>query len=262
MAKQYKWRTSFNYQNPLDPTYHLSYGVTPATYDNWQTADIGTPGSNSSTYFYRDSNTMYSGGWYDNISSQVNFSVNQTWTTSVDSRNNLTVSVTTVVNSIDRVDARGGDRNTPGRNINVYKEQGGSAYISLTDMQVATNHNLSGPVSLGVYTFTLAPGESATMSTLYIHNQTVGGTSYDDIWAGVQFMNPLPADFRPGATLDTNTGVWRSHNRINGACHILPNTAGTNWHECRTIGEGDICGDAPSLYHDGKWYNQLLLGKE
>lgn len=261
-VKQYKWRTTFIYRNQFDPNYHLSYGVTPATYDTWQTADVGVAGGNSATYYYRDSNTMYSGGWYDNISSQVNFSITQTWTTSVDSRNNLTVSVSTMVNTVDRVDPRGGDSNTPGRVINVYKEQGGAAYISVTDLQVATAHNISGSVDLGTYTFTLAPGQNATRSTLYIHNQTVGSSSYDDIWAGVQFMNPLPADFRPGATLDTNTSVWKSHNRLNGACHVLPNTTGTNWHECRTIGEGDICGDAPSLYHDSKWYNQLLLGKE
>lgn len=266
MAKNYKWKTSFAYQNEISPNNHLSYGATPNTYDSWQTAEIGGAGSNTTTYFYRDSNTMYAGAYVDSLSSRVAFSVTQTWTTSVDSRNNLTVSVSTVVNSVVRDDIRGSDSNTPGRNINVYKEQGGSAYISVTDTQVATAHTISGSVDMGTYTFTLGPGEDATRSTLYIHNQTVGSGSYDDIWAGVQFMNPLPKDYRPGATLDTNTSIWKSHNRTNGACHILPNTTGTNWYECRTVG-GDSGGQGnpPLILHAANansWYNQKRLGKE
>lgn len=259
-AKQYQWKTSFDYQNSLEPNYHLSHGVSPATYDNWQTADIGTPGSNSSTYYYRDSNTMYSGGWYDIISSQVDFSVTQTWTTSVDNRNNLTVSITTTVNSVDRVDARGGDQNTPGRNIYVYKEQGGAAYISITDVQVATNHNLSGPVDLGTYTFTLAPGESATMSTLYIHNQTVGSASYDDIWAGVQFMNPLPKEAIPHAVLGSNSTTWLSHNRSGGDLRLWN---GSRWTDnLRNTDWGTGYGDPPSVMKENKWLNARVIGFE
>lgn len=273
MPKQYKWKTTFAYQNALDPNFHLSYGAEPNTYSSWQTDDIGNAGSNTTTYYYRDSNTMYSGQWVDAISSRVNYLVTQTWTTSVDTRNYLTVSIHTIVNSVDRVDSVGGDQNTPGRNINVYKEQGGAAYISVTDNLVATNHNISGPVDLGTYTFTLAPGQNATKSTLYIHNQTVGSGSYDDIWAGVQFMNPLPADYRPGATLKSDNpyypgdqgGVWWSHNRSNGACHVLSDTDPVTWQECRTI-NGDIGGQGnpPLILHQSdanSWYNQQLLGK-
>lgn len=259
---EYNWRTTFQYQNSLDPNNHLSYGATPNTYDSWQTATVGGAGSNTTVYFYRDSNTSYLGQYVDSLSSRVAFNVSQTWITSVDSSNNLTVSVSTVITSVVRDDIRGSDQNTPGRIINVYKEEGGQAYISVTDNQVATAHSISGSVDLGTYTFTLAPGQNLTKNTLYIHNQTVGSGSYDDIWTGVQFMNPLPADFRPGATLDTNTSVWKSHNRTNGACHIMAAPGTSVWHECRTIGNGDIFGDPPSLYHDSKWYNQRLLGKE
>lgn len=271
MAKQYKWRTTFSYQNNPGSNYHLSYGVSPSTYDNWQTADAGGSGSSGEiVYYYRDSNTMYSGGWYDTISSQVNVRVTQSWTTSVDNRNNLTVSVTTVVTSVDRTDCRGNDQNTPGRNINIYKEQGGSAYISTTDNQVATAHNISGSVNLGTYTFTLAPGQNLTKNTLYIHNQTVGSSSYDDIWAGVQFQNPLPADYRPGAVLKSTDpynpnpadGAYYSHNRSSGACHILPANGGTTWTEMRTVDGPTGLGDPPAILHDNKWYNQLLIGKE
>lgn len=284
MAKQYKWRTTFAYQNQHDPNYHLSYGVTPATYDQWQTADVDVAGSNSATYYYRDANMIYTNpnpppgmnpeGWWDDVSSQVNYSITQTWTTTIDSRNNLTVSISTVINSIDRVDARGGDQNTPGRTITVYKQQGGVAYVSTTDTQVATNHNISGSVDLGTYTFTLAPGQDAKMSTLYIHNQTVGSSSYDDIWAGVQFMNPLPADYRPGTTFKSDNpympgnqnGLWMSHNRTNKAAHVLADVENITWQEMRTInGDSGGQGNPPLILHQAdanSWYNQKLLGKD
>lgn len=265
MAKNYKWRTAFTYQNALDPSNHLSYGVIPSTYDTWQTAVAGEAGSNDATYFYRDSNTAYLGEYVDSISSRVAFSVTQTWTTSVDAQNNLTVSVTTTVSSVVRDDIRGADTNTPGRNISVYKEVGGTAYISVTDNQVATAHTISGAVSLGTYTFTLAPGQELTRNTLYIHNQTVGSGDYDDIWAGVQFMNPLPKDYRPGATLDTDTSIWKSNNITNGACHVLADVDLVTWQECRTS-DGDIGGQGnpPLILHaadDNSWYNQKKIGK-
>lgn len=266
MVKQYKWRTTFNYQNEIDPVNQLSYGVSPATQDIWQYVNVGTGGTGTWTYWYRDSNTMYGGHFVDAISSRVAFNVTQTWTATADSRNNLTISVTTVVNSIVRDDIRGSDQNTPGRNINVYKEPNGTALITITDNQVATAHTLSGSVNLGTYTFTLAPGQDLTRNTLFIHNQTVGGSSYDDIWAGIQFQNPLPKDYRPGATLNTNTSIWGSHNRTNGACHILSNTSNMTWLECRTQGgaEGEK-GNPPLILtaaNANSWRNQKKLGSE
>lgn len=263
MAKQYQWRTTFAYQNNPGPNYHLSYGAVPNTYDSWQTATSGASETNTTTYFYRDSNTMYAGQWVDTISSRAAFNVTQTWSTTIDSKNYLTVSIHTVINSVVRDDIRGTDQNTPGRNINVYKEQGGTAYISVTDNQIAVAHSISGPVDLGTYTFTLAPGENLTRNTLYIHNQTVGSASYDDIWAGVQFMNPLPKDYRPGTALDTNTSIWKSHNRTNGACHVRTNSG---WQECRTQGgaEGER-GNPPLILtadNANSWRNQKLLGKQ
>lgn len=72
-------------------------------------------------------------------------------------------------------------------------------------------------------------------------------------------------DYRPGATLDTDTSVWKSHNRTNGACHILPNTTGTNWQECRTVGgDASAQGNPPLILHAANansWYNQKRIGK-
>lgn len=259
MAKEYKWKTTFQYQNALDPTFHLSYGATPNTYSSWQIATVGTSGSNTTTYFYRDSNTMYAGEWVDTISSRVAYNVTQTWTTSVDSHNNLTVSVSTVVNSVVRDDIQGVDTNTPGRIINVYKENGGTAYISTTDNQVATAHTISGSVDLGTYTFTLAPGQNLTRNTLYIHNQTVGSGSYDDIWAGVQFMNPLPEETIPHA-IRNNNNAWLSHNRVGGDLRIWN---GSRWTDnLANIDGGTGYGDTPSVFKNNKWLNARTFGKE
>lgn len=258
MAKEYQWRTTFNYQNSLDPNFHLSYGAIPNTYDTWQTEATGVARSNSTVYFYRDSNTMYAGQWSDTISSRVAFNVTQTWNTSVDTSNNLTVSVSTIINSVVRDDIRGADQNTPGRIINVYKEVGGTAYIAVTDNQVATAHTISGLVDLGTYTFTLAPGENLTKNTLYIHNQTVGSSSYDDIWAGVQFMNPLPKETIPGAVLN-ESNVWLSHNRLGGDLRIFD---GSKWTDnLKNADGGTGLGDLPSIYHNEKFYNQRTFGQ-
>lgn len=275
MAKQYKWRTTFAYQNQHDPNYHLSYGVTPTTYNDWQDATPGESETITVTYYYRDANMTYQGEWRDEVSSQVNFSVTQTWTTTIDSRNNLNVSVTTIVNSVIRADARGGDQNTPGRTITVYRQQNGTAYINEHDTQVATNHTIVGsPVDMGTVTFTLAPGQNLTRNTLFIHNQTDGSASYDNIWAGVQFMNPLPADYRPGSTLKTDnpyypgdqTGVWLSHNKSDGAAHVLADVQNITWQEMRTInGDSGGQGNPPLILHHAdanSWYNQKLLGKD
>lgn len=91
-------------------------------------------------------------------------------------------------------------------------------------------------------------------------NSTTYSWLQHEVWASW-----FDLDYRPGATLDTNTSIWKSHNRLNGACHVLPNTSGTNWHECRTVG-GDISaqGNPPLILHAAdasSWYNQKRLGK-
>lgn len=351
----YQWRANLEFAAG-DPG-QLSHGVTPSTQESWQTSTAGgsmSPGQY--TYWYRDSNTAWQGVYQDALSSRVALKVTQTWTTSVDSMNNLSVTVSTVVDSIDRDDVRApsgySDSNTPGRDINLYKNNGALVF-STTDYQVATAHNLSGSLNLGSETFSIAPGDTSVVKpSLYLHNQTVGGSSYDDIWLGIQFRNPLPPpvlytltydanggsgapsgqtaysttgtanfvvsstsptwgyyrflgwstvrheesctdadveyrggdtitlaesspsltlyavwmkDYRPGATLDTGTSIWKSHDRTNGACHILPNTTGTNWHECRTIGgEVGAQGNPPLILHAANansWYNQKRIGK-
>lgn len=259
MAKTYKWKADTTYQSDTS----LSYGVTPTSHTGWQTAQAGSQ-SGTWNYWFRDANV--GPPFIDANSSRVVVSVTESWTATIDNRNNLTISINSVINSVVRDDLQGSNVDTPGRTINIYREQGGAAVLSLTDTQLASAHTIySGPLALDNYTFTLAPGESLQRSSLYLHNQTIGMSSYDDIWFGVLFLNDLPKDYRPGATLDTNTSIWKSHNRTNGACHILPNTSGTNWHECRTVdGDSGGQGNPPLILkaaNANSWYNQKLLGK-
>lgn len=109
---------------------------------------------------------------------------------------------------------------------------------------------------------------STTGDTVLLAWESSGANSSTDY----AWLNPdvwvtwFDLDYRPGATLDTNTSIWKSHNRANGACHILPNTTGTNWHECRTVGgDASAQGNPPLILHAANansWYNQKRLGKE
>lgn len=353
MAKNFQWRATTGFQSDPGPDYYLSHGVIPANQEDWQTAQEGAYSPGQYIYYYRDSNTSYAGQWVDTISSRVAFKVTQTWVASYDNMNVLTITINTVIDSIARDDIRGSDQNTPGRHIEVYdRDSTGTPFFTYDDYQVATAHNISGTITLPQSTIVLQPGSSVAKPSLVVFNQTIGGQSFDEIWVGVEFRNPLPSpvtytvnynanggsptpspqsavsvedsytftingttqwghykflgwshtqyhdsrtdadveyhvgdtitltrlnpttilyavwmmDYRPGATLDTNTSVWKSHNRTDGACHVLSNTSNMTWQECRTIGgaEGDK-GNPPLILtapNANSWRNQKLLGKE
>ena len=229
----YDWRADLTFAAG-DPG-QLSHGVTPSAQTSWQTATAGgsmSPGQY--TYWYRDSNTMWSGAFQDVLSSRVALKVTQTWTTSVDSMNNLTVVVDTTVDSIDRDDIQHPsgyyDSDTPGRDIKLYKNDG-TLVFSTVDTQVAHQHNLSGTINLGSETFTIAPGNTSDVRTsLYLHNQTVGGSSYDDIWLGVQFRNPLPVPtvYTLNYSANGGSGAPGPQTTITAASSVnftVPNTA-------------------------------------
>ena len=262
MAKIYNWRADLNF-NSGDPG-QLTHGVTPSAQEDWQNADAGSSMSPGQyTYWYRDSNTAWSGAFQDILSSRVALKVTQSWTASVDSRNNLTIVIQTVVDGIDRDDIRApagySDTNTPGRNITLYKKDG-TVIFSTTDNLVATAHNLSGRIDVGTETFILAPGNISVVGTsLYLHNQTVGGPSYDDIWLGIQFRNPLPPETIPHAVLGANE-KWLSHNRNGGDLRLW---TGSRWSEnLANVGGGVDYGDPPSVMKENKWLNARTFGLE
>lgn len=258
----YNWRADLNFISG-EPGL-LSHGVMPSAQEDWQDANTGTSMSPGQyTYWYRDSNTAWSGEFQDILSSRVALKVTQTWTASVDSRNNLTIVIQTVVDSIDRDDIRApsgySDTNTPGRNITLYKKDG-TVIFSTTDNLVATAHNLSGTINIGSETFTIAPGDISVVGTsLYLHNQTVGGTSYDDIWLGIQFRNPLPPETIPHAVLGPNS-QWLSHNREGGDLRVYNNG---RWSDnLANTGGGEEYGDPPSVMKNNKWLNARTFGRE
>ena len=255
MAKTYKWKADTTYQSDTS----LSYGVIPTDHTGWQTAQAGQQ-SGSWTYWYRDANVSGPGGYTDANSSRVMISLTESWTASIDTHNNLTITITTTINSVVRDDLQGTNQNTPGRNIDIYREPGASPVLSLTDSQLASAHTIfSGPQLLDQFTFTLAPGQSLQRSSLFLHNQTIGYSSYDDIWFGVLFLNDLPAETIPHAVRDNN-GVWLSHNRVGGDLRLWN---GSRWTDNLANTDGGTgFGDPPSVYHNSKYYNARTFGKE
>ena len=269
MAKVYNWKVTTHFTGTIDPNTLLTYGLFPPGQEDWQTTEVGEDPSGGilKNYYFHDANVSVGGYYTDANASRVVFSITQVWHTSIDYRNYLTVNVSSTINSVIRDNALGLNTDTPGRRITFYQQQGGPVLLELTDYQVATNHTILGtPVALESYSFTLAPGENLERSALFIHNQSIGYPSYDEVLVGVQFRNPLPKDYRPGATLDTNTSIWKSHNRTNGACHILSNTSNMTWTECRTVnGDSGGQGNPPLILtaaNANSWYNQKKLGKE
>lgn len=88
-------------------------------------------------------------------------------------------------------------------------------------------------------------------------NATTYSWLQHEVWASW-----FDLDYRPGASLDSNSGVWKSHNRADGACHILN---GASWKECRTInGDAGGQGNPPLMLrapNSNSWYNQRRIGK-
>ena len=263
MAKQYRWKTDANI---ISGGYdHEETGIINGSTD-WHTTDAAS-GSSSAQYYFRDSDS----GTNSN-SSRVIVDISETWTASIDSRNYLTITLQTTINSIVRDDIRG-TPGTAGRSMTARRQDGGAVIWSIQNDPINYAHTLLGtPIVLDSYSFTLAPGENLSRgsvffrSNLYGHDSDPTPSIYVDLmWLGTNFQNILPKDYRPGAALDTNTSIWKSHNRTNGACHILSNTGNMTWTECRTTDGGTGQGNPPLILHAAdanSWYNQQKLGKE
>lgn len=280
MAKQYQWSAAMTVESggyEGEALSILQNGVTlfegsisaaevPKTFAVGWTTTSSMTGSETFTYTYRDSDVAQ-----NSRSTMVAVTLTDSWSVSINSRNYMTVTVdTTLVSAVRTVI---GSPSNVGRHLWLRRSADGVDFapFPLVD-NGSTAHTIATNIHLGSYTFTLAPGEDAQRATAYWRNTSVGYESlpipniYTDIMnMGVHFKNILPKDYRPGATLNTNTNTWVSHNRSDGACHVLPNTTGTNWHECRTIGgEDGAQGNPPLLLHSARpdaWFNQKLLGK-
>ena len=273
MAKEYEWSAALTVESGGYVGEAISIeqnGVVlfegavdspPQTIGTGWTRTSTLSGSGTYTYTYRDSDLAQNAH-----STKVWVTVRDEWTVSFDSRNYMTVNVDTTLVSADRTVV--GSISNVDRHIWMRRYAGGPNYLDILD-NASTAHNIASNISLGSYSFVLAPGENATRASIYWRNTSHGYEDlpipniYTDILGvGVHFRNILPKDYRPGASLDTNTGVWKSHNRERGACHVLKNGV---WQECRTVG-GDEGGQGnPPLMlrspNANSWYNQRLLGK-
>ena len=256
MAKNYQYRAQmiiveggYPGENP---------GVDPDD-TSWHTTSA-TTGSATHTYYYNDSTCAANAN-----SSRVKVNITDSWSVSIDEHNNMTVSVHTVINSIVR-QAWQGDPNACASNIVsdliIRRQSGGTVLARYNNQNFATYGTVASNVDLGTVTFTLAPGQNSNRSTVHYTNDahfTGGGQEglYDDVFRmGITFRNILPADYRPGATLNS---VWLSHDRTGGKAHIL--TSGGTWREMRT-NNGLTESDNPPSIRTTKWMNQRLIGKE
>lgn len=274
MAKEYEWSAALTVESggyvgeaiSIEQNgvvlFEGAVDTPPQTIDTGWTRTSTLNGSGTYTYTYRDSDIGQNAH-----STKVWVTVRDEWTVSFNSRNYMTVNVDTILISADRTVV--GSISNIDRHIWMRRYAEGPNYLDILD-NASTAHNIASNIHLGGYSFVLAPGENATRASIYWRNTSHGYEDlpipniYTDILGvGIHFRNILPKDYRPGTSLDTNTSVWKSHNRENGACHVLKNGV---WQECRTIGgdEGEK-GNPPLILtaaNANSWRNQKLLGKQ
>ena len=254
MAKQYKWQIDLSASGPL------AAGVLSGDTSEHTTSDAS--GSATAQYYFIDSNYTASGPWQSN-QSRVVIDVTTSWTATFDDRNNLTLAVTTLINSIVRDNVIGNPTapNTSGRNMEARRIQGGAILWTYHDTDIAAAKTIAQNITaLGTFAITLAPSSGNSQHSMYFFNKNdTYDTQGDRLNLGVKFENITPPDYRPGA-VNNGSNVWLSHNRTGGKCHILG--SGNSFIEMRTLNGLVDCGNPPSILYGGKWYNQRKIGKE
>lgn len=229
----------------------------------WQPGQ--TTGTHTALYYYADSNAQNPDGTWGNNdnSSQILINVSDSWTATVDPDNNVTIMLTTTINSIKRGKILGNPNLsiTNGRDIRISRYKGSPILWQTTGDPINIEKTLITNLKLGTETFVLKPGTSVSRSSIYILNHTSGVPwetpgSTDEMTAGVSFRNDLPADYRPGATFN---GVrWGCNNNSGGACNVW---TGSSWQECRTENGGSASDNSPFSYN-GSWLNQYKIGNQ
>lgn len=274
MAQEYQWRADAHFDKSSGSDNKLSYGTLTQSGTSWQTATAGPMNIGTRQYYYRDSNTKWKGAFQDALSSRALYTITQSWNASFDGNNVLTIKINTTINSAVRDDIRNPrdsqrtyyDTNTPGRYIII------SAFgpfddpltrRTYVDNRVATAHTMftdagnTLPFTLPEQTISLAPGDTMKGNSIQIYNETIGISSWDVIYIGATFYNPMPSEYRPGKVYN-GVDDWLSHNRSGGASEVL---SSTNWSVMTTI-NGAVGTDNPPLIMDGNldYHNMRLIG--
>lgn len=276
MAQVYQWRADVHFDRSPGSDSELSYGALTQSGTSWQTATAGPMNIGTRQYYYRDSNTKWKGKFQDALSSRALYTITQSWTASFDSGNVLTIRINTTINSAIRDDIRNPrnsqrtyyDTNTPGRYIII------SAFgpfddpltrRTYTDKKVATAHTMftdagnTLPFTLPEQTISLTPGVTLKGNSIQIYNETMGTGSWDVIYIGATFYNPMPDEYRPGKVYN-GVDDWLSHNRSDGASEVLTNT---NWSVMSTIDGGTGTGNPPLIMDDNlDYHNMREIGTE
>ena len=255
MAKNYSWRQA---SQIISGGYSgEDTGVIPPD-TGWRTTSA-TSGSSTAEYYYRDSEFMD-----NNRSSRVVVGISESWTASIDNRNNLTVVLTTTITGVRRDNVVG----NPGggyRNLFIRRYDGGPVLWAAYNDYINTAHTILGsPITLETYTFTLAPGEDLSRGSVFFRNNNTGHDSdptpsiyVDLMWLGTEFKNILPADYIPGKVYD-GSGDWLSHNRTtNGHAKIY--NGSTFVADMRTVAGGEESGNPPEIWHSSSAKKNMRL---
>lgn len=236
-------------------------GGTNEEYRNWK--EIPESGVITSGYYFRDSDATSNAD-----SSRVITYVEDSYSYTVDDNNVAHVTLTHKITSMARDDVHVSTITIGARNIRLWDKKGGTLLFQALNDPINTAHSLiSNPITTETKTFTIAPGgHTSTNNSLFLRGNVPGHDSdptpsiyVDECALGIEFLNDLPPDYRPGAILNTD-GKWYSHNRSGGESHILlPNG---KWREMRTLNGHSTNDNPPSIYRNGKWTDQLKIGKE
>lgn len=258
MDKQYRYRAAITQHSHGYEGEEI--GPPPGT-TPWITTSAMS-GSNTDTYYFRDSNANPP---TNADSSKVSITVTDSWTVSIDAHNVMTVTVDTTVVEIYRGDINGNPNAyySTKRDLFLRRSLSSANLYEWRGLDIATVGVISHEINFPSYTFTLQPGESASQNTLYVINCTPGHDNdplpswyVDAFGVGVEFENILPADYRPGQTW--NGSNWMSHNRVAGAANIY--TSATATQEMRTLGGPTESNDPPTIQTGSRWANQQLIG--
>lgn len=261
MAQEYQWKTDSTIISggyPNEP-----HGVINGSTD-WQTTTNLT-GSTTAEYYFRDSASSSNSN-----SSRVVVSITESWTASISSTNYLTITLQTTIDSIRRDDIVGspGTGGSPYRTMFARREAGGTNLWTTSGDDITTAHTILGsPLVLSEYSFTLAPGESASRGSIFFRSNVQGHDSdatpsiyVDEMWLGTHFLNPMPKDYIPGKIW--NGSDWMSHNRAtNGHAKIY---TGSAWSaDMKTVdGDGVTTGNPPYIYNGTNFANMRLIGTD
>lgn len=223
---------------------------------NW-TDTTGTSGSDSVTYYYRDSRT----GQNQN-STEVRITILDAWTATRDENNFYTITVNTTVTAFTRTKI--GNPLPSTWTMFIKREPNGAILWSSGGcVNGAINATYGTPINLGSYTFVLPPGQSSHLGTIYFRNNYCGMDNVpppniyvDEMAMGLSFKNNLPPDYRPGKIMD-NGNTWQSHNRTGGADNVWN---GSSWQTMRTDNGPTGQGNPPYMRHQSDWRNQRKIG--